>query len=191
MYVCLQDRVVVSWSYHPRPSLISSVVCAAVPCVLCWLPQVLDSEDADALLGVLTLQVQAWSPTQLAAAVTASLPCLGEVAPTEGQQLAVLFAATGAAAGGLSPSEAAQVLMVVAQLPGYAPDAQVGTTLCRGGVGGTEVARGTGRCWKCCKLVGSLLSPTYAASFCRFGAGRQWCHVGQQHSSLQVLCVTS
>jgi hypothetical protein len=86
----------------------------------------LDADDANVLTGHLTAQLQSWSPTQLAAAVTSALPCLGDIAPTDGQQLALLFAAVGAASSGLSPAEAAKVLLVLAQLPGYAPDAQVG-----------------------------------------------------------------
>jgi len=78
------------------------------------------------LLGQLTPQLQCWSPSQLAAAVTSTLPCFGDIPPADGQQLAVLFAAVGAAAGSVSPQEAAEVLLVLAQLPGYAPDASVG-----------------------------------------------------------------
>lgn len=85
----------------------------------------LDADDGNALLGQLTPQLQSWTPAQIAAAVTASLPCLGDVPPSDAQQFVLLFAATGAAAGGMSPQEAARVLLVLAQLPGYAPDAQV------------------------------------------------------------------
>jgi hypothetical protein len=90
--------------------------------VLC---QVLDAEDAAVLLSHLTPHLQVWTPTQLAAAVTSSLPCLGDKAPTDGQQFALLFAALGAAASSMSARQAAGVLVVLAQLPGYAPDAQV------------------------------------------------------------------
>lgn len=90
--------------------------------------QVLDADDADVLLGQLTPHLQreqSWSPAQLAAAVVGSLPCLGDVPPRDGQALALLFAAVGAAAAGMEPPDAARTLMVLAQLPGYAPDAQV------------------------------------------------------------------
>lgn len=85
----------------------------------------LDADDAAVLLDHLTPHLQAWTPAQLAAAVTSSLPCLGDIAPTDGQQFALLFAALGAAASSMSAREAAGVLLVLAQLPGYAPDAQV------------------------------------------------------------------
>lgn len=92
------------------------------PFALC---QVLDTADADTLVSQLTPHLQSWSPSQLAAAVTSSLPCLGDIPPSDGQQFALLFAGVGAAAAGMSPQEAARVLMVLAQLPGYAPNAQV------------------------------------------------------------------
>lgn len=38
----------------------------------------------------------------------------------------MLFAAVGAAARLVTPQEAGEVLLVLAQLPGYAPDAMVG-----------------------------------------------------------------
>lgn len=85
----------------------------------------LDAEDGNVLLGQLTPHLQSWTPAQIAAAITASLPCLGDVPPSDAQQFALLFAATGAAAGGMSPQDAARVLLVLAQLPGYAPDAKV------------------------------------------------------------------
>lgn len=91
--------------------------------------RVLDAEDGDVLLGQLTPQLQSWTPAQIAAAVTASLPCLGDVPPSDAQQFALQFAAIGAAAGSMSPQEAARVLLVLAQLPGYAPDAQVAQAL--------------------------------------------------------------
>jgi hypothetical protein len=87
--------------------------------------QVLDAEDADVLLQLLALQQQSWDPNQLAAALTAGLPCLRETAPSGGDALAVLFAAVGAAAGGMNQQAAGQLLVVLAQLPGYAPDPKV------------------------------------------------------------------
>jgi hypothetical protein len=87
--------------------------------------QVLDAEDADVLLQLLALQQQSWDPDQLAAALTAGLPCLRETAPSGGDALAVLFAAVGAAAGGMSQQAAVQLLVVLAQLPEYAPDPKV------------------------------------------------------------------
>jgi hypothetical protein len=94
----------------------------AYPCHL----QVLDAEDADMLLQLLALQQQFWDPNQLAAALVAGLPCLGETAPSGGDALAVLFAAVGAAAGGMGGPQAGQLLVVLAQLPGFAPDPTVG-----------------------------------------------------------------
>lgn len=113
-------------STQPRPALSCRFV---LSCVL-NIHQVLDADDADVLTGQVTAQLQSWSPTQLAAAVTSALPCLGDIAPTDGQQLALLFAAVGAAARAFSPADAAKVLVVLAQLPGYAPDSQVRVCWC-------------------------------------------------------------
>jgi hypothetical protein len=134
--------------------------------------QVLDAQDADALLTLLTSDPTAWTPDELAAAAAASLACLGDTPPSGGTSLARLFAAVGAAAaaaaaaaadasgGGagvaaagssapssssvLSSSAAGRLLLALAGVPGYAPDAQVrGGWLCcgcgcawRGGGGG-------------------------------------------------------
>lgn len=88
--------------------------------------QVLDPEEADVLLRLLTLHLPTWSPGQLAAALSSTLPCLGDHAPSDGQSLALLFDAAGAAAAaGMDAQEAGQLLLVLAQLPGYAPDAKV------------------------------------------------------------------
>uniref|UniRef100_A0A383VK72 Uncharacterized protein n=1 Tax=Tetradesmus obliquus TaxID=3088 RepID=A0A383VK72_TETOB len=88
--------------------------------------QVLDAEDADVLLQLLVLR---WDPQQLAAALIAGLPCLGNTPPSGGDALAVLFADVGAAAGGMGQQQAAQLLVVLAQLPGYAPDPRVAQAL--------------------------------------------------------------
>ncbi|WIA22814.1 hypothetical protein OEZ86_009765 [Tetradesmus obliquus] len=88
--------------------------------------QVLDAEDADVLLQLLVLR---WDPQQLAAALIAGLPCLGNTPPSGGDALAVLFADVGAAAGGMGQQQAAQLLVVLAQLPGYAPDPTVAQAL--------------------------------------------------------------
>jgi hypothetical protein len=93
--------------------------------------QVLDAEDAEVLLQLLALQQQSWDPNQLAAALTAGLPCLRETAPSGGDALAVLFAAVGAAAGCMSQQAAGQLLVVLAQLPGYAPDSKVRPMSCQ------------------------------------------------------------
>lgn len=88
--------------------------------------QVLDAEDADQLLGIMAGQLASWDCSQLAAALIHCLPCLGEVAPSGGDSLALLFAAAGAAAAGMTGQQAGQVLVVLAQLPGYAPEPKVG-----------------------------------------------------------------
>lgn len=86
------------------------------------------------LVALLTAHLPAWDCSQVAAALTATLPCLGDVAPSGGGGLALLFAAAGAAAPGMAAREAGQLLVVLEQLPGYAPDAQV-----RGGGGASRV----------------------------------------------------
>eukprot|EP00775_Hariotina_reticulata_P011598 gene11598-11742_t len=90
---------------------------------------VLDGEDADVLLHLLGSQLQRWSSRQLAAALTSALPCLGPTPPTDGTLLAVLFAAAGAAAGGMTNAEAGRLLVVLEQLPVFAPDPQVAQKL--------------------------------------------------------------
>jgi hypothetical protein len=106
--------------------LLLLLFCWSLCCTCLSAAQVLDAEDADVLLQLLALQQQSWDPNQLAAALTAGLPCLRETAPSGGDALAVLFAAVGAAAGGMSQQAAGQLLVVLAQLPGYAPDPKVG-----------------------------------------------------------------
>jgi hypothetical protein len=89
---------------------------------------VLDGEDADVLLRLLGSQLQHWSSSQLSAALTSCLPCLGATPPTDGSLLALLFAAAGAAASGMTSEEAGRLLVVLEQLPAFAPDPQVWST---------------------------------------------------------------
>ncbi|KAF8066322.1 hypothetical protein HT031_002645 [Scenedesmus sp. PABB004] len=91
--------------------------------------RVLDPEDADLLVRLLAQHLPAWRAGELAAALSAALPCLGGVPPSRGDDLALLFAAAGAAAGGMQPREAARLLLVLCQLPGYAPDPKVAQAL--------------------------------------------------------------
>lgn len=89
----------------------------------------LDSAEADNLLRVLTLHLPTLNPKQLAAVLSSTLPCLGAAVPTDDSSLALLFAAAGAAArAGMGAHEAGHLLVVLAGLSRYAPDAEV--TLC-------------------------------------------------------------
>jgi hypothetical protein len=91
--------------------------------------QVLDREDAALLLDTLARELPRWGHTQLAAALSGCLPCLGPVAPDRGDALVTLFQAAGAAAPLLAPLEAAALLRALAGVPGYAPEPRVAQAL--------------------------------------------------------------